>query len=331
MTCMQKFFGASAVLALSASAVAAEPALIFDLGGKFDKSFNEAAFGGAQRWAEETEGTFREIELSSEAQREQALRRFAEAGANPVIMTGFAFGSVLDEVAPDYPDTKFAIIDMVVDQPNVRSVVFNEHEGSFLVGMMAGLKTETGTVGFIGGMDIPLIRKFACGYAQGVVAANPDATVISNMTGTTPSAWNDPVKGGELTKAQISQGADVVYAAAGGTGVGVLQVAADEGIFSIGVDSNQNYLHPGSVLTSMMKRVDVAVYEAMSQGEDLETGFQVMGLANFGVGVALDENNEKIVSYSMLSSVYDAADKIVAGELSVHDYMSDDSCPALEF
>ncbi len=331
MTCMQKFFGASAVLALSASAVAAEPALIFDLGGKFDKSFNEAAFGGAQRWAEETGGTFREIELSSEAQREQALRRFAEAGANPVIMTGFAFGSVLDEVAPDYPDTKFAIIDMVVDQPNVRSVVFNEHEGSFLVGMMAGLKTETGTVGFIGGMDIPLIRKFACGYAQGVVAANPDATVISNMTGTTPSAWNDPVKGGELTKAQISQGADVVYAAAGGTGVGVLQVAADEGIFSIGVDSNQNYLHPGSVLTSMMKRVDVAVYEAMSQGEDLETGFQVMGLANFGVGVALDENNEKIVSYSMLSSVYDAADKIVAGELSVHDYMSDDNCPALEF
>ena len=331
MTCMQKFFGASAVLALSASAAAAEPALIFDLGGKFDKSFNEAAFNGAQRWAEETEGSFREIELSSEAQREQALRRFAEAGSNPVIMTGFAFGSVLDEVAPDYPDTKFAIIDMVVNQPNVRSVVFNEHEGSFLVGMMAGLKTETDTVGFIGGMDIPLIRKFACGYAQGVIAANPDAKVIANMTGTTPSAWNDPVKGCELTKAQISQGADVIYAAAGGTGVGVLQVAADEGIYSIGVDSNQNYLHPGSVLTSMLKRVDVAVYEAMSQGEALETGFQVMGLANFGVGVALDENNEKIVSYSMLSSVYDAADKIVAGEVAVHDYMSDDSCPALEF
>ncbi len=331
MTVMQKFIGASAVLALSASAVAAEPALIFDLGGKFDKSFNEAAFNGAQRWAQETEGTFREIELSSEAQREQALRRFAEAGANPVVMTGFAFGSVLDEVAPDYPDTKFAIIDMVVNQPNVRSVVFNEHEGSFLVGMMAGLKTESNTVGFIGGMDIPLIRKFACGYAQGVMAANPDATVISNMTGTTPSAWNDPVKGGELTKAQISQGADIVYAAAGGTGVGVLQAAADEGIFSIGVDSNQNYLHPGSVLTSMMKRVDVAVYEAMSQGADLETGFQVMGLSNFGVGVALDENNEKIVSYSMLSAVYDAADKIVSGDLAVHDYMADDSCPALEF
>ncbi|MBT8414647.1 MAG: BMP family ABC transporter substrate-binding protein [Boseongicola sp.] len=331
MTLMQKLLGASAVLALSAGTAAAEPALIFDLGGKFDKSFNEAAFNGAQRWAEETGGTFREIELTSEAQREQALRRFAEAGANPVVMTGFAFGSVLDEVAPDYPDTKFAIIDMVVDQPNVRSVVFNEHEGSFLVGMMAGLKTESGTVGFIGGMDIPLIRKFACGYAQGVVAANPDATVIANMTGTTPAAWNDPVKGGELTKAQISQGADIVYAAAGGTGVGVLQAAADEGIFSIGVDSNQNYLHPGSVLTSMLKRVDVAVYEAMSQGTDLETGFNVMGLANYGVGVALDENNESIVSYDMLSQVYAAADKIVSGEMMVHDYMSDDSCPALEF
>lgn len=331
MTVMQRLLGASAVLALSAGTAAAEPALIFDLGGKFDKSFNEAAFSGAQRWAAETGESFREIELTSEAQREQALRRFAEAGANPVIMTGFAFGSVLGEVAPDYPDTKFAIIDMVVDQPNVRSVVFNEHEGSFLVGMMAGLKTETNTVGFIGGMDIPLIRKFACGYAQGVLAANPDANVVANMTGTTPAAWNDPVKGGELTKAQISQGADIVYAAAGGTGVGVLQVAADEGIFSIGVDSNQNYLHPGSVLTSMLKRVDVAVYDALTQGTDLETGFNVMGLANYGVGVALDENNEAIVSYDMLAQVYAAADKIVSGEMTVHDYMSDDSCPALEF
>jgi basic membrane protein A len=331
MTVMQRLLGASAVLVLSAGTAAAEPALIFDLGGKFDKSFNEAAFAGAQRWAAETGDSFREIELTSEAQREQALRRFAEAGANPVIMTGFAFGSVLGEVAPDYPDTKFAIIDMVVDQPNVRSVVFNEHEGSFLVGMMAGLKTETNTVGFIGGMDIPLIRKFACGYAQGVLAANPDANVVANMTGTTPAAWNDPVKGGELTKAQISQGADIVYAAAGGTGVGVLQVAADEGIFSIGVDSNQNYLHPGSVLTSMLKRVDVAVYDALTQGTDLETGFNVMGLANYGVGVALDENNEAIVSYDMLAQVYAAADKIVSGEMTVHDYMSDDSCPALEF
>jgi basic membrane protein A len=331
MTKMTKFLGAAAALALSAGAAFAEPAMIFDLGGKFDKSFNEAAFAGATRWAEETGGEFREIELQSEAQREQALRRFADAGANPIVMTGFAFGNVLSEVAPDYPDTKFAIIDMVVDQPNVRSVVFNEHEGSYLVGMMAAMKSETGTVGFIGGMDIPLIRKFACGYAQGVKAVNPDAKVVANMTGTTPAAWNDPVKGSELTKAQISQGADVVYAAAGGTGVGVLQTAADEGILSIGVDSNQNYLHPGKVLTSMLKRVDNAVYEAMKAGTDLETGFNVMGIANGGIDYAMDEHNASLVSDEMKMKVDAAKAAIASGELAVHDYMSDNTCPALEF
>ncbi|MBE1297300.1 MAG: BMP family ABC transporter substrate-binding protein [Rhodobacteraceae bacterium] len=331
MSLMKSLMGASAALALTAGAALAEPALIFDLGGKFDKSFNEAAFNGAKRWAEETGNSFREIDLQSEAQREQALRRFAEAGSNPIVMAGFAFADALGQVAADYPDTKFTIIDMVVDQPNVRSVVFNEHEGSYLVGMMAAEASKSGTVGFIGGMDIPLIRKFACGYAQGVMAANPDAKVIANMTGTTPAAWNDPVKGSELTKAQISQGADVVYAAAGGTGVGVLQTAADEDILSIGVDSNQNHLHPGKVLTSMMKRVDNAVYEAFSDGPDMETGFSVMGLANGGVGYALDDNNAPLVSAEMQAMVDEAAAKIASGELKVHDYMSDDSCPALTF
>ena len=331
MTLMTKFMGAAAALALSAGAALAEPALIFDLGGKFDKSFNEAAFNGAQRWADETGNSFREIELQSEAQREQALRRFAEAGSNPIVMAGFAFGDALGQVAADYPDTNFVIIDMVVDQPNVRSVVFNEHEGSYLVGMMAAMASESDTVGFIGGMDIPLIRKFACGYAQGVKAVNSDATVIANMTGTTPAAWNDPVKGSELTKAQISQGADVVYAAAGGTGVGVLQTAADEGILSIGVDSNQNYLHPGKVLTSMLKRVDNAVYQAFEDGAGMETGFQVMGVGNGGVGYAMDEHNVELVSGDMQSAVDEAAAKIADGSLAVHDYMSDDSCPALDF
>jgi len=331
MSVMHKILGGTAALALSAGALVAEPAMIFDLGGKFDKSFNESAFTGAQRWAEETGGTFREIELQSEAQREQALRRFAEAGANPIVMAGFAFGNVLSEVAPDYPDTKFAIIDMVVDQPNVRSVVFNEHEGSYLVGMMAALASKSDTVGFIGGMDMPIIRKFACGYAQGVKAANADATVVANMTGTTPAAWNDPVKGSELTKAQISQGADVVYAAAGGTGLGVLQTAADEGILSIGVDKNQNYLHPGKVLTSMLKRVDNAVYQAMKDGPEMETGFNVMGIANGGIGYAMDDNNASLVTAEMQAMVDDAVAKISSGELMVHDYMSDDSCPALSF
>ena len=332
MSFMKAILGSAAAVALSATAALADPAIIFDLGGKFDKSFNEAAFQGAQRWADETGGSFREIELQNEAQREQALRRFAEAGSNPIVMAGFAFADALGKVAPDYPDTKFAVIDVNwLSMPNVRGIGFNEHEGSYLVGMLAAQASKTGPVGFVGGMDIPLIRRFGCGFAQGVKAVNADATIIANMTGTTPAAWNDPVKGSELTKAQISQGADVVFAAAGGTGVGVLQTAADEGILSIGVDSNQNYMHPGKVLTSMLKRVDNAVYEAFSQGDALKTGNFQMGVANGGVGYALDEFNASLVSADMQSAVEAAAAAITAGSLSVHDYTSDETCPALSF
>ena len=332
MSMMKSLMGAAAGIALIAGAAVAEPALIYDLGGKFDKSFNESAFNGAERWAKETGGTYLEVEMQSEAQREQALRRFAEAGANPIITTGFAMSSPIGEVAPDYPDTTFVTVDgWVPDAPNVLIVSFTEHEGSYLVGMMAALKSETNTVGFIGGMDVPLIRKFACGYAQGVKAVNPDATVISNMTGTTPSAWNDPVKGSELAKAQISQGADVIYAAAGGTGVGVLQTAADEGILSIGVDSNQNPLHPGQVLTSMLKRVDIAVYNILMAGEDAKGGFQNFSLADEGVDYAMDEHNADLVSAEMQATVDAAKAKIIAGEIMVHDYTSDDTCPALSF
>ena len=247
-------------------------------------------------------------------------------------MAGFAFADSLGKVAPDYPDTKFAVIDVNwLSLPNVRGIGFNEHEGSYLVGMLAAQASKTGTVGFVGGMDIPLIRRFGCGYAQGVKAVNPDATVIANMTGTTPAAWNDPVKGSELTKAQISQGADVVYAAAGGTGVGVLQTAADEGILSIGVDANQNYLHPGQVLTSMLKRVDNAVYEAFSAGENLETGNFQMGIENGGVGYALDEHNASLVSDGMKAAVDAAASSIASGSMSVHNYTDDETCPAISF
>ncbi len=332
MTLMKSLMSAAAAMALSAGAALAEPALIFDLGGKFDKSFNEAAFNGAQRWAEETGGSFREIELQSEAQREQALRRFAEAGANPVITMGFAMADPLSTVAPDYPDTKFVVIDVNwLDAPNLRQVSFAEHEGSYLVGMLAAMASETGTIGFIGGMDVPLIRHFGCGYAQGAKAVNEDIEIVANMTGTTPAAWNDPVKGSELTKAQISQGADVIYAAAGGTGVGVLQTAADEGVLSIGVDSNQNHLHPGQVLTSMLKRVDVAVYEAMKAGEDVETGKFELGLADQGVGYALDENNAELISEEMKSRVDQARQDIIDGKIDVVSYYENDSCPALNF
>jgi basic membrane protein A len=327
MSFMKVILGSASVIAITAAAAFADPAMIYDLGGKYDKSFNEAAFSGAERWAKETGGSYRDIELTSEAQREQALRRFAENGNNPIVMAGFAFASTLEKVAPDFPDTKFVIIDMVVGADNVRSVVFNEHEGSYLMGVAAAKASKSGTVGFIGGMDIPLIRKFACGYVQGVKATAPNDTVIQNMTGTDYHAWNDPVKGGELTKAQISQGADVVFAAAGGTGVGVLQTASDEGIYSIGVDSNQNYLHPGSVLTSMMKRVDVAVFNAFTEGANLKTGFNVLGLANGGIDYALDDNNKAVFTADIKAAVDDAKAKIISGEIKVHDYMSDNTCP----
>ena len=305
----------------------AKPALIFDLGGKFDKSFNESAHNGGQRWVRDRGGSYNEVELQSEAQREQALRRFAEEGSSPIIVMGFAFGTPLGEVAPDYPDTKFVIIDAVVEEPNVRSIIFAEHEGSYLVGLMAAMASKSDTVGFIGGMDIPLIRKFACGYVQGVKAVNPGAKVIQNMTGTTPAAWNDPVKGSELTRAQISQGADVVYAAAGGTGVGVLQTAADSGILSIGVDSNQNYMHPGKVLTSMVKRVDNAVYASMEAGENISTGVSIMSLANGGVGYALDKHNDSLVDSKMKAALDKASADISSGKIKVHNYTSDSSCP----
>jgi len=307
----------------------ANPAVIFDLGGKFDKSFNEMSYTGAERFTADTGITYREFELQSDAQREQALRRFAQAGNNPVVVAGFSNATAMANVAPDFPDTDFVIIDMVVDLPNVRSVVFAEHEGSYLVGLLAGMASETGTVSFVGGMDIPLIRKFQCGYTQGAKAANPDITVLATMTGTDGSAWNNPVKGGELTMSQIQNGSDVVFAAAGGTGRGVLQAAADADIFAIGVDANQNYMHPGNMLTSMLKRVDVAVYDAFNDVNNGEftAGIQVMGLAQDGVGWALDENNADLITDEMKAAVEAASAAIIAGEIVVHDYMSDNACP----
>ncbi len=331
MTFAKTLASAVALMAMAAAVQAQEanPAVIFDLGGKFDKSFNQASYEGAERFTAETGIAYELFELQNDAQREQALRRFAERGHNPVIVTGFSYGSAMETVAPEFPDTDFVIIDMVVEQPNVRSVVFKEEEGSYLVGMLAAMASETGKVGFVGGMDIPLIRKFACGYVQGVKAANPDAEVFQNMTGTTGAAWNDPVKGGELAKSQIDRGADVIYHAAGGTGVGVLQTAADAGKLGIGVDSNQNHLHPGHVLTSMLKRVDNAVHDAMVDVKDgaFTAGVEVLGLKEDGVGYAVDGNNEALITPEMKEKVEAAKADIISGKITVHDYMSDDSCP----
>jgi basic membrane protein A len=328
---MKRFLlGLAAATALSFSAYAQDvkPALLYDLGGKFDKSFNEASFGGAEKFKTETGVEYVEFEVSNASQREQALRRFAEDGRNPIVMAGFSWAEALDKVAVDFPDLNFAIIDMVVDKPNVRSLVFKEQEGSYLVGIMAGMASQSKKVGFVGGMDIPLIRRFGCGYVGGAKAAGA-TDVIQNMTGDTPAAWNDPTKGGEIAKTQIDQGADVIYAAAGGTGVGVLQAAADAGKLGIGVDSNQNGLQPGKVLTSMLKRVDVAVYNAFMDGKNgtFKGGINDLGLKEGGVDFAMDDNNKALVTPEMLAAVEKAKADIIAGTITVHDYMSDDSCP----
>lgn len=330
---MKKLFllGAAA-LALTAGGVAAQeiqPALAYDLGGKFDKSFNEAAYVGAEKFKADTGIAYRDFEIQNDSQREQALRNFARRGANPVVAIGFSYANALEKVAKEFPDTKFAIVDMVVDLPNVRSIVFKEHEGSYIVGKLAVMASETGKVGFVGGMDIPLIRKFACGYKQGVLETRADAEVFENMTGTTGAAWTDPVKGGELAKSQMDRGADVIYHAAGGTGLGVLQAVADAGKLGIGVDSNQNGVHPGSVLTSMTKRVDVAVEKAFTDARDGKwtSGFYSLGLAEDGVGWAYDEHNKELITKEMIAAVDQAKADIIAGKIKVHDYMATNDCP----
>ncbi len=305
------------------------PAVVFDLGGKFDKSFNEGVYNGIEKFKAETGDTYREFEVTNETQREQAIRRMAQRGSNPVLGIGFGQAQAIETVAKEFPDVNFALVDMVVDLPNVRSIVFKEHEGSFLMGLLAQMASKTNKVGFIGGMDVPLIRKFACGYAQGAQYSDKNVEVIQNMTGTTPAAWNDPARGSELTKGQFDRGVDVVFAAAGVTGIGVLQTAKDNGKLAIGVDSNQNHIHPGTILTSMLKRVDVASYNVFkdSKAGKFTAGINALGLAEGGVDWALDDNNRSLITAEMEAAVNKAKDDIIAGKIIVHDYFSDNACP----
>jgi basic membrane protein A and related proteins len=300
------------------------PALVFDMGGKFDKSFNEAAVQGAERFRKETRIAYREFEVTSETQREQALRTLTRRGARIVAAIGFAQATAVDKVAREFPATRFTLIDAVVELPNVQSVVFKEHEGSFLVGMAAAMASRSGKIGFVGGMDIPLIRKFALGYEEGARFVNPKIEVFQNMTGTTPAAWNDPTRGGELARSQFERGADVVYAAAGATGLGVLQVAKDKGRLAIGVDSNQNHLYPGTVLTSMVKRVDLAIYEAFKTAREgtWKPGVRTLGVAEGGVDYALDQYNRDLLTPEMVRRLEQARADIVAGRIKVTDYMA---------
>jgi len=219
---------------------------------------------------------------------------------------------------------------MVVDKPNVQSIVFKEQEGSFLVGVIAAKTTKTGKVGFVGGMDIPLISKFECGYAQGVkYASDGKDEVFANMTGTTPAAWNDPVKGGELAKSQFDRGADIVYAAAGATGQGVLKAAADADKLAIGVDSDQDYLFPGKVLTSMVKHVDNATYKDFMDAKNgtWKPGIQALGLKEGGVDFAVDQWNQGVLTPEAKAAADAAKADIISGKIEVHDYMSDNKCP----
>ncbi len=316
------FIGAL-VLAIPARAAADfQPAIVFDFGGKFDRSFNQSASEGAERFKKDTGVAYREFEITNAAQREQAMTQLAKRGASIIVAIGFTQASAVEKVAKQFPQVRFTLIDAVVDLPNVQSVNFREQESAFLCGMAAALASKSGKVGFVGGMDIPLIRKFALGYVEGVHFVNPSAEVFQNMTGTTPAAWGDPTKGAELAKSQFGRGADVIFHAAGATGIGVMQAAKDAGKLSIGCDSNQNYLHPGSVLTSAIKRVDVAVYKSFDAARlgTWQAGQVVLGLAEQGIDYSLDEFNRKVITPEMEKRLNQAKADIIAGKLKVSEY-----------
>ena len=316
---------------LSATIAQAEirPAVVYDTAGKNDKSFNEAVFVGITKFMNDTGIAVTELEPTNESMMEQSLKKLAQRGYSPVVAVGFTMANAVQAAAEEYPDTKFTLIDMVVGLPNVQNVIYKEHEGSFLVGVLAAMNSKTGTVGFVGGMDIPLISRFECGYKQGVKWQDSSMNILANMTGSTPAAWGNPSKGGELTRSQVEAGADVVYAAAGGTGIGVYQTAADMGVLAIGVDSNQNYMQPGTMLTSMLKQVGEAAYDSYEAARtgNWSSDMRVLGVAEGGVGWALDEYNRDLVSAEMEARVNEARDAIIAGDISVHDYMSDNTCP----
>lgn len=305
------------------------PAVVYDQAGKFDKSFNEAAYNGAENFKNVFKVNYREATIANDAQKEQVLRNLARKDVDLIVSIGFAYTQAVETVAKEFPNVKFTLIDSVAKGANVQNVVFKQEEGSFLVGMAAQMASKTNKIGFIGGMDVPIIRSFACGYAQGAKYVNKNVQVLENMTGTTPQAFNDPARGTELAKSQFDRGVDVVFTAAGGTGRGVLQAAKDAGKLSIGVDSNQNYLYPGSVLTSMVKRVDIAVFDAFKSAKEgnWKSGVQTLGLKEGGVDWALDKYNRQLISKDMESKIAAARKDIVDGKIKVLDYSINNSCP----
>ncbi|HEX8493700.1 MAG TPA: BMP family ABC transporter substrate-binding protein [Pyrinomonadaceae bacterium] len=305
--------------------------IVFDIGGKDDRSFNAAAWEGAKRAAADFPIVLRDVEPGNPTSIEPAMRAFAERGYDLIIGIGFAQAPIMEVVAKDFPNVQFAIIDGVSQLPNVASLVFKEHEGSYLVGMIAARTSRTGVIGFLGGMDIPLIHRFATGYEEGARAVNPNIRVVTNYVGVTDSAWNNPGKGKELSLSQIEKGADVIFTAAGNSGLGAFDAVEQYGLkdgraqrFVIGVDSNQNGVKPGFVLTSMVKRVDNAVYQIVKDRIDgkFTPGIHVYGLESEGVAYSLDQYNEKLVSPEVLKEVDEAKQKIINGQIKVTDAMT---------
>jgi basic membrane protein A len=294
--------------------------LVFDVGGKGDLSFNDSAYEGLTRAARDFPIAVSDFEPGQDADREVGLRKLAARGYDVVIGVGFLFTDAVCAVAEDHPEVRFVLVDGRIDDlPNVASLVFREQEGSFLVGALAGMKSASGVVGFVGGMDVPLIHKFEAGYRAGVEHVRPGAKVLVGYAGVRPEAFADPVRGKEIALSQFDQGADVVFHAAGVTGLGVIEAAKERGRLAIGVDSNQNGVAPGFVLTSMIKRVDNAIYReiqaALSGG--FHGGVVELGLAEEGVGFAVDEHNRALLTEPMLARAASLADSIVSGSIAV--------------
>ncbi|MEB0140754.1 MULTISPECIES: BMP family ABC transporter substrate-binding protein [unclassified Undibacterium] len=304
-------------------------ALVYDGGGKFDQSFNQSAATGAERFKKDTGINYLEVQISQEAQTEQVLRNLARRKTDLIAAIGFSQAQAVQAVAKEFPNVKFLLIDAVANGDNINSIIFKEQEGAYLVGMAAALVSKNKHLGFIGGMDIPLIRAFACGYVQGAKAVDQKITITQNMIGTTISAWNDPAKGSDIARSQFVRGADVVFAAAGGSGAGILQAAKEKNRYAIGVDSNQNHLYPGTMLTSMVKNIDVAVYDNFMQVKNgtWRAGVQNLGLKERGVDWALDKDNRALISSQVEQRVNQARQEIIAGKLLVADYRSEQRCP----
>jgi len=298
--------------------------MVFDVGGKGDKSFNDSAYRGLLHAADDFKVEHTEFEPGQDADREVGLRKLAQAGYDVIIGVGFLFSDAIKKVAIDYPDVHFACVDYDIrpgeELPaNFSGLIFREEEGSFLVGALAAMYTTTERIGFIGGMDVPLIHRFEAGYIAGAEYVNPGISVTVAYAGTTPQAFADPAKGKELALLQYGRGVDVIYHASGSTGNGVIEAAREAGRVAIGVDSNQNYMAPGHMLTSMVKRVDNAVYMTIKSAldGDYASGVRWFGLAEDGVGYAVDEYNQDLLSEEMIARVEAIKAKVIAGEIAV--------------